>query len=152
MNRQDFLARVAAVESEYRIALLSVENLRAVASKDPAILRKARLTMAGLEACQQNLEPTYVVRLFAEFETPLRLYWRDARKRKSWNTIGAEALIEGVASYRRVPADVLRETQKVREFRNTLVHRSGREGVAALTLRQCRSSLCRFLSFLPLRW
>jgi len=92
------------------------------------------------------------VRLFAEFEAALRLYWRDNRRRRTWNTIGAEALIQSVGAYREIPAPVVASAQEAREFRNHLVHQAETTEAAAISLRECRSRLCRFLSSLPLRW
>jgi len=152
MTRQGFLQHLRSIENEYLTAALSVRRLRATARGDHSLLRNEGLTVGDLEACQGNLESTYVIRLFAEFEAPLRLYWRDARRRASWETINARTLIDNVAAYQYVPESVRDSVHEVRDFRNSLVHQSAEMGIAALTFAQCRSSLCRFLSFLPFAW
>ena len=74
MNRQVHLDRLEAIETEHRVAALSVEALRTRVRADPARLQRERLTFADVDACFGNLEATYLIRLFAEFEVPLRLY------------------------------------------------------------------------------
>lgn len=153
MNRPAHLDRLAAIEVEYRFAALSVNDLRARVRADPTRLRRERLTLTDVDACSGNLEATYVIRLFAEFEVPLRLYWRDVRRRRrTWQTIGAQDLIERAATYLRVPDQVRREAQEVREFRNSLVHRAAAHPASPLPLRHCYSCLRHFLSRLPVWW
>lgn len=153
MNRQSFFRRVQATENELAVARLAVAHLQLTASADPSRLRSEGVSIADLRACRDHLEATYVIRLFAEFEAPLCLYWRDVRRRrKTWNTIRARILMERVATYQHVPVDVLWSAQSVREFRNALVHGPGTAASGALTFGQCRSALCHFLSFLPVGW
>ncbi len=47
MNRQVHLDRLEAIETEHRVAALSVEALRARARADPTRLQKERLTLAS---------------------------------------------------------------------------------------------------------
>jgi len=153
MNRQALLGRLEAVAKEHRVAALSVAGLRAEASRDPTILKADRLTVTDVDVCRDNLEATYLVRLFAEFEAPLRLYWRDVRKRrKTWQTIGAQDLIESVGAYLRVSDALRQRVQRIRELRNALVHRGGAAHLTEIALRLCCLSLCHFLSRLPLQW
>jgi hypothetical protein len=153
MNRQALLDRLQAVEREHRVAALSVEGLRAEAGRNPTRLQMESLTLADVGACRDNLGATYLVRLFAEFEVPLRLYWRDVRhRRKTWQTIGAEDLVERVGSYLRVSDELRLRVQEVRELRNTVVHRASAVRPTEIALRQCLSFLGRFLSHFPLKW
>ena len=152
MNRQVFFRRIRAGEREYGIASLAVARLQAAVALEQAALRNEGLSVADLAACREHLEATYLIRLFAEFETPLRLYWRDVRGRPTWNTVKAETLIDRVAAYQHVPADVLTAAHRVREFRNARVHAPVVEAPEPITYGQCRSALCQFLSFLPLHW
>ena len=152
MNRQRFLDRLAATERERRVAAFAAEDLHDAVRFDPTILKRHDLTPGDLRACQDHLDPTYLIRLFAEFESPLRLYWRDARKRRTWQTIRIGVLIDRVAAYQHVPDSVVDAVHEVREWRNALVHRATVARSSALVCRECRSRLCRFLSYLPYRW
>ncbi len=78
-----FLQWIASVESEYHAARLAVTKLREEARSDSKNLTSAGLLLADVKKCLSNLEATYIVRLFAEFESALRIYWKVARKRKS---------------------------------------------------------------------
>ena len=66
--RFDWHERVRAVENEYKSVRIAVDRLKATVAHDPTVLENdptpANLTVAGW-----NLEGTYLVRLFAEFES-----------------------------------------------------------------------------------
>lgn len=152
MRRAQFFQRLKATGREYQVADLAGGTLGSVVRADQTLLKRRRLTLGDFRAWRRNLDPTYIIRLFAEFETPLRLYWRDARKRASWSTIWISILIERVAAYRYVPRPVVDEVHEVRDYRNALVHQVRPSGVPVLTFAECSSRLCRFLSYLPPNW
>lgn len=147
-NLYDWLRRVKAVEREHAATQLAMERLSISAERDPTILAGG-LTARDLGHAMRNLEATYLIRLFAQFETGLRLFWLSAK--------GADPpartrdLLDGVAATRRIPHDQLRTAQLVREYRNTLVHER-EERTQPIGIAQARSYLCRFLSFLPPNW
>lgn len=152
MKKQRFLDRLASVKNECGAATLGVERLRQDAAHDPTILEGQDFESDDLLPCLRNLESTYLVRLFAEFEACLRLYWREVRRRPTWKTIGAEVLIQSVAAYEGVPDEFVDAVQAVREFRNALVHQPEARETRPLALAECRTRLGRFLSYLPARW
>ena len=63
-----WLDRLKGVEREYRIVRLATDRLAAEAAHDPTILGRT-LRVREIGPASQRLEGTYVVRLFAEFET-----------------------------------------------------------------------------------
>ncbi len=148
MKRDDFFKWIASVESEYHAARLAVTKLREEARSDSKNLTSAGLLLADVKKCLSNLEATYIVRLFAEFESALRIYWKVARKRKSSPQISS--LIASVAALRVIPDVTANCAHAVREFRNSLVHENIQR--ATLTFGDCRSHLAKFLSFLPPEW
>ena len=152
MNRQQAIERLLAAWREQRAAALAVRYFQAASVSDLRSLDEEELERGDLKACQRNLATTYVIRLFAEFEECLRLYWRHGRRRKSWNTVGAEALIQSIGAYRDVPPGFIADAQEVRRLRNNLVHAPGGGRASGLSLDKCRSRLVRFLSYLPLSW
>jgi len=117
---------------------------------DPTPLRRHRLTGADVANCQRNLESTYIVRLFAELEAALRTFWKHVKKPSDWPRIHVRALIANVAARQLVSPETLARANEVRQCRNRLVHE--RPTGPVLTLAECRSHLCRFLSFLPHLW
>jgi hypothetical protein len=96
-----------------------------------------------------ELEATYLVRIFAVFESILRNYWLSGLGKRTYPR--ASTLIDAVASRRRVPAERIAEAHEVRRFRNYLVHAST-QPEPKMTLAQARRRLCRFLAYLPLQW
>lgn len=97
--------------------------------------------------CHDDLEDTYLVRVFALFETALRRYWRQGLGRNSRPS--AKDLLNSIASNCSMTSTVLERTQSVREYRNKLVH----EGDAPpVTLAEARGHLCTYLSNLPRYW
>jgi hypothetical protein len=96
-----------------------------------------------------RLDGTYVIRLFAEFETGLRLYWLAARKTDPPGRM--RDLLDGVAAARRIPYDQLKEAHVVRDYRNSLLHER-QEEAEPIPIAAARGHLCRFFSFLPPKW
>jgi len=148
-KRIEWLDRIKVVEREHVAIRLGTERLLADARSDPTILVGNSLRLRDVEYASARSEGTYVIRLFAEFETALRLFWAAAR--------GGDApartrdLIDGVAATRRVRDFDRDSVHAVREYRNALVHER-EEPVDAVSLSDARHHLCRFLSHLPLDW
>lgn len=95
----------------------------------------------------RNLEGTYLIRFFAEFETGLRLYWgtvRDSHPKM-------EDLVNGVASRRKISHDLISSVHAIREYRNSLVHER-EDKIAPVSISSARSTICDYLSRLPEKW
>jgi len=100
-----------------------------------------------LKQAERNLETTYLIRLFVEFESLLRLVLlaHDPRRRVSreaYNRINRAARLFSI------PDPIRDAVHDAREYRNSLVHPGGVQ-IAPLSLRQARSVLNRFLKLLP---
>jgi hypothetical protein len=94
-----------------------------------------------------HLEGTYVMRLFAEFETGAREYW-DA----TWGTDAKTAdLLTGLAARRGIPEIHCDNADLVRDYRNSLVHER-EEQPDPIPIDMVRKYLCTFFSFLPAQW
>jgi hypothetical protein len=76
MSREEVFGRMRSVWHEYRAAAVAVTALGARAPADPGLLRREGIEPGTIAACLGNLEPTYVIRLYAEFEAALRDYWK----------------------------------------------------------------------------
>jgi len=113
---------------------------------DPTILEQ-NLRHGEIIVASKNLEGTYIIRLFAEFETGTRQYWA-----ATWGTDPKTAeLINGLAARREIPDTQRRNAHLVREYRNALVHER-EEKPEPVLIGVARSYLCHFFSFLPTRW
>src|SRR5262249_15295786 len=72
--RDEWLSRIKAVEREYLAMRQAANRFRHAALGDPTIVQR-NLEHRDIIAASTNLEGTYVIRLFAEFETGARQYW-----------------------------------------------------------------------------
>jgi len=148
VNRRKLFDWIQGVDGEYRVARLAVGRLREQAAEDPGALADQAVAFADIRACREHLEGTYTVRLFAEFESGLRDFWRDGRGRRSRPQ--TRALIDSLAAYQQVDRASLRRVHQVREYRNRIVHEQATG--PTLSFGECRSYLGRFLSYLPRAW
>lgn len=148
-DERDFWIRnIKAVEREYVAMRFTVDRSLRHARQDPSILPRA-LRIRELDHAAAHLEGTYVIRLFAEFETALRAYFRGGRRRRPPGR--TRDLLESVAAVVRIPPRALTKAHAVRDYRNVLVHE--REGAALpLTIAEARGGLCVYMSFLPRDW
>ena len=113
---------------------------------DPTIL-EGNLRHGEIVVASKNLEGTYVIRLFAEFETGARQYWA-----ANWDTDPKTVdLLNGLAARCEIPDTQRDNAHLVREYRNALVHER-EEKPEVVPIAVARSYLCHFFSFLPPRW
>lgn len=147
-KRQARLQRIKSVEQEYFAAEIAAALLAERLHSDPSSLPSTLRARDG-EAVRRNLEATFLIRIFAEFEAGLRDYWRDGLHRKK--RPGTEVLIDRVADARHIPSTTLAPAHEVHLYRNSLVH-EGNGKADPVSLEIARSRLCKFFSFLPIDW
>jgi hypothetical protein len=145
-NRFARLERLRAVEAEHGAMRCAADRLLNAARRDPAILPD-KLRFRIVQLASERLEATYLLRLFAEFETTLRTYWQTLRSTKP----PAKDLLASLGAMRKIPFNQIGDAQKVREYRNVLIHEEC-ESVEKVPLGKARGDLCHFLAFLPERW
>ena len=127
---------------------LAIDRSWAAAHADPTEAT-GDVTIPDIRNASARLEGTYLIRLFAEFETGLRDY--RAAKRSARSPSRTRDLLDSVAAMREIRLEVLANVQGVREYRNALVHE--RAGVmVAPSIAEARRHLCRYFSFLPPGW
>lgn len=143
-----WLQRIKNVEAEHSAANLASIRFPEEVTHDPSLLKKL-VTLRDVKAMAHQLEGTYVVRLFAEFETGLRLFWLAARMKEAPNRTAH--MLDGIAASRRIPSKILEHAHRVREYRNALIHER-EEPVEPISIGDSRGHLCRFFSYLPPRW
>ena len=151
-NLYEVFDRLKATVREYYVVADAVQWRRASVQTHqvPAPLETS---LRDYEAASRQLQPTYLVRLWAEFETALRSYRRYIVSNPNDN-IRAFDLIEwaqGIDKGRKV-ADEMRElVHEVREYRNSLVHE--RDDMApAVGIDAARRRLSTYLAKLPDEW
>lgn len=145
-HSHEWQSRIKAVEREYVAMRQAADRLLEAASADPTILLE-NLRHREIVRASLNLEGTYVVRLFAEFESGARQYWR-----ANWATDPkAVDLLDGLAARCGIPDTQRDNAHRVRDYRNSLVHER-EEKTDRLPIALARGYLCRFFSFLPSQW
>lgn len=147
MYRKQAILAVGHVEAEYRVAAWAVDRCRQQADIDPSILNVPQIQLNEIRRCGFTLEATYLIRLFAVFESHLRDVWVQAFQRATHPKV--QDLIDGCAARQGVPNDMLANTHQVRIYRNSLVH--GGEA-PRVVLGDARQYLCTFLGRMPPEW
>jgi hypothetical protein len=142
-----WLGRIKAVEREHTTMRFAADRLSQVAQAEPGILA-GDLRPRDIRTASARLDGTYIIRLFAEFETGLRMFLRAKRIRPPSR---AEYLVNRVATKARIPNEQLRQAHAVRRYRNILVHER-EEAAEAMSIRQATSYLCTFFDPLKSMW
>jgi len=145
-HNHEWLARIKAVEREHSAMRLAADHLLEAAQADPSLIR-GDLRRRDIVHAAAGLDGTYVIRLFAEFETGLRQYCETTRASHP----PMRDLVNGVAAMCGVPDDRRDNVHLVRAYRNSLVHEREEE-VEVVPINVARGYLCTFFSFLPPRW
>src|SRR5205823_9712518 len=102
----EWLARIKAVEREHSATRLAVDRLLSAAQRDPSVLSAEELRVRDVRQASDRLDGTYIVRLFAEFESGLRLFWPSARSTDAPSRV--RDLLDGVAARSGFPMMILR--------------------------------------------
>jgi hypothetical protein len=147
-NKFEWIRRIKAVEREHTATRFATDRLIDIAHNNPTALRDD-LRVHDLKNASDQLEGTYIIRLFAEFETSLRLFWFSSRKRDPPSR--TRDLLDGVGAGRKIPHKQIQNAHVVREYRNALVHEREKD-MESISIEQSRSHLCYYLNFLPLEW
>jgi len=147
-QRFEWLQRIKTVEREHSVTQLSITRLLREAEHDPGKLPSA-LRIRDVRVTADRLEGTYLIRIFAEFESGLRLCW--PKVRGSDPPSRTRDLLDGIAATRRIPHDAITSAHDVREYRNSLVHERD-DPVSPIPIPSARRALCIYFSFLPLQW
>ena len=143
-NSHSWIMRIKSVEREYVSTCFAIETLLTRARVDPLVLGDD-FEVQDLVRSVENLEGTYLVRMFSEFETGLRAFWDATRHKESPSR--TQDLINGISAQRQISDPQCRAVHAVREYRNLLVHERD-EDRTPITLTLSRRSLCIFLSHL----
>ena len=145
-HNHEWQSRIKAVEREFLAMRQATDYFLQAALSDPTILLENVLHREIIRAAQ-HLEGTYIVRLFAEFETGARQYWE-----ANWPSYPKTVdLLNGLGARCGIPDTPRDHAHLVREYRNHLVHeRKGQP--AAVSMAVARGYLCHFFSFLPRQW
>jgi len=148
-RKQRRLERIRAIEREFRIATAAADGLGERLRADPSVLDRKQLKSVDYQSFRNNLEPTYLIRLFAEFEAGLRQAWELAFLRTTSPSM--RDLVDSLAAQCSISQDWCNRAHEVRKYCNALVHEGG-DDARAVGMREACGDLCRFFSRLPHDW
>jgi hypothetical protein len=147
--RQRRLERMRAIEREWHVASIAAGRFREHLRANPSALAEKGLGNADDRNFRDNLAPTYLIRVFAEFEAGLREAWAIAFHQTTSPRM--RDLIEAFWARRAIPDEWRDAVHDVRAYRNALLHEGGGD-VRPVALREACGDLCRFFSYLPHQW
>lgn len=152
MRRHEAFDRLRGVRDELAASRIAItETTRLLEARHSALTGSAAaaaLKFESLRTAGRNLEVTYALRLFGEFEGVLVGYWRDGMGRATRPTV--RVLIDRIAADREISPGHRAGADRVRRYRNNVVHEQERGSV--LPFDECKAHLGRFLSWLPEQW
>ena len=148
-KKTDRSERMKSVEREYQVAEMARAALEEALTRDSGLLTAGGLTVVDLRTYRSKLHDTYFIRLFAEFETGLKDYWKHGLGKDPGTRI--MDVIDSVGAKHRVLEANRINVHAARKWRNRLIHEEDAEG-ESITLTEARRYLGRFFSSLPDNW
>jgi hypothetical protein len=138
--------RLASVGAEFEVAQVALSHLERSWHELGDLRAREGIGLGHVREAARNLEATYIIRLFSEFEGLLYRHLAATYPRLRVPRT-AEALINRVALRERIPDAAREAVQTVREYRNSVVHREAAP-VPAQTFQDASAALNRFLRLL----
>lgn len=134
------------IEREHEAAIVAVDYFMQAVHGGQTYLPES-LKRLNLRQLAERLEPTFVLRMFSDFELALRLYLTERHQVVPRTMKGKINLAAHVAGFRGAPVD---GAHKARKFRNKVAHQSNLT-VDDLSLRLVTRCLCTYLDAIK-RW
>lgn len=144
---QDRISRLKDVEREYSTMRFATNCLLKLAGSDSRVL--ASVKTLDVKDASERLEGTYFIRLFAEFESSLRVFWALSTTKKTKPK--TEDLINGIAARVHISDELKTEVHTIRIYRNSLIHGEDQPH-PAITISVGRGHLSHFFSRLESHW
>lgn len=141
----NFLKHVRGEWDAARFALATV--LRQMAENLDFKQESQHISETELTRCARNLEVTFVLRVFAEFEAVLRNFWVATVRTTRPDMM---PLMNAIAARLGIGPDDLAGAHRIRDFRNDIIHENLRD--ARFTFSECLKALNTYLRWLPLNW
>jgi hypothetical protein len=148
-KKTDRSERMKSVEREYGVAETARAALEEALTQHSGLLTAKGLTVVDLRTYRSKLHDTYFLRLFAEFETGLKDYWKNGLRRDPKTRI--MDVINSVGAHHRILDAWRINVHAARKYRNRLIHEEDAEG-DPVTLPEARRYLGRFFGYLPDDW
>lgn len=152
IKRQQRIEWIAAVAKEHLAATSAADLLETELQADPNYGRQLGWDSRDGVAFKANLEATYIIRLYAEFEAGLRDYWANHLNKTTEPPMAQ--MLQSLAT-QRISIDRLKDADAVREYRNFLVHHElgvPPPDMRIFTVADAKAHLCYFFGRLDADW
>ena len=149
------------VGKEYEASRVAVSRLVSLVQANANVLTNEPEARDGLSRAYKNLEGTYLIRLFAAFESALRSYerWWHPTRSKTPDTsqmideIGARNAEDIPRRRKRPIGNQIREVvQRVRRSRNYSAHDDADAIDTPMPFQQAKACLLAYIDKMPLEW
>jgi len=153
IKRQRRMQRVADVANEYLAASSAGALLAQALAADPNYGDSHGWQQRHAHQFRRNVERTYIIRMYAEFEATLRDYWESFHGRETHPRM--EQLLNRLIPDQHFPQDWIDNADDVRVYRNFLVHDAEEEppvDMAVFTIAEAKKHLCSYIGRLDPRW
>jgi hypothetical protein len=153
IKRQARIQRLEAVAAEYRAGQTAAQLLNVELQNNPNYGDAPGWTSRAGRDFRGNLEATFIVRLYAEFEATLRDYWLNFLGRDTEPPM--VQLVNVAIPDQHFPQDDIEEADEVRLYRNYLVHDSEDDpppNLVVLAIHQVERRLRAYISRLKADW
>jgi hypothetical protein len=151
------------VAKEYEASRVALTRLTAQARADANVLADEPKARNGLSRASDNLEGTYLVRLFAAFESALRSYerwWHPGRVGET--RVDASQMIDEIGARnaddvprrrkRAIGTQIRDRVHQVRRSRNFWAHDDADAIAVPMSLERAKSCLLEYIAKMPLEW
>ena len=138
--------QLSLIRDEFDVARVTISYVERAWPQLPDDLDLDGIALRQIQRASRNLEDTYVIRAFAEFEGIIRDYLPAPAGRQ--DNRSSYTLINRVALRCRIPDPIRDDAQAVREYRNSLTH-GGRVGARTITFQDVIAALNKYLARLP---
>jgi len=147
-ERQAFIDQVKGTERESYVIAAAVSHYGAVVQTGNVEL-PAKTSPRDLVAALDQVEATYLIRMWAAFEMALRSYHEEKTGHDEIKAVNLVGWTAGIKQGRAISEDVRDRVHEVRNYRNYLVHGNPAH---AVTIEDARKRLNTLLHCLPIQW
>ncbi len=148
-KQQQRIERICDVEREYFAVKSALRLLGEQIRNNPAWGDLEGWGTRDVVNSMDRLEATYIIRLFAEFESGVREVWKFYYKKTRKPRM--VSLLTSLAT-QRISKDQVDGVDEVRVLRNFLVHDEINTLPVTISLEEAKSRLCRYFSQMPRDW
>jgi hypothetical protein len=162
-HRSDWWRYINEVGQEYEASRVAVARLTDQVHENANVLADEPKARSGLLRASQNLEGTYLVRIFAAFESALRSYERWWHPERVGETrVDASQMIDEIGARnaddvprrhkRAIGTQIRNRVHQVRRSRNFWAHDDADAIDVPMPLQRAKMCLLEYIDKMPLEW